>query len=145
MKAYNTPKDELHIESDNGETLVSITPEKTTIANFEGGGGNQYLELILDDVPKTKEQYSINELKALAASSIIPVKYVFSDDESEFSYSCGEVVTIEYTAAHDGFDAHASFTISGGADIIGNYVPVIDSMDNFSPDTKYTWIMQGIG
>ena len=39
MKAYNTPKDELHIESDTGETLVSITPEKTTIANLEGGGG----------------------------------------------------------------------------------------------------------
>lgn len=36
MKAYNTPKDELHIESDTGETLVSITPDKTTIANLEG-------------------------------------------------------------------------------------------------------------
>lgn len=42
MKAYNTPKDELHIESDTGETLVSITPEKTTIANLEGGGGDTY-------------------------------------------------------------------------------------------------------
>lgn len=40
MKAYNTPKDELHIESDTGETLVSITSEKTTIANLEGGGSN---------------------------------------------------------------------------------------------------------
>ena len=36
MKAYNTPKDELHIESDTGETLVSITSDKTTIANLEG-------------------------------------------------------------------------------------------------------------
>lgn len=41
MKAYNTPKDELHIESDTGETLVSITPEKTTIANLDSTSGER--------------------------------------------------------------------------------------------------------
>lgn len=46
MKAYNTPKDELHIESDTGETLVSITPDKTTIANLEGGGDKLYAHYI---------------------------------------------------------------------------------------------------
>lgn len=37
MKAYNTPNDTLTIKSDEGEELVKITPEKTTISNLEGG------------------------------------------------------------------------------------------------------------
>ena len=40
MKAYNTPNDTLTIKSDGGEELVKITSDKTTIANFEGGGSN---------------------------------------------------------------------------------------------------------
>lgn len=40
MKAYNTPNDTLTIKSDEGEELVKITPEKTTIANLEGGGSD---------------------------------------------------------------------------------------------------------
>lgn len=58
MKAYNTPKDELHIESDTGETLVSITPEKTTIANLEGGGDPGYTiakVLLAPEQSSTKE------------------------------------------------------------------------------------------
>lgn len=46
MKAYNTPKDELLIKSDEGEELVKITPEKTTIANLEGGGGSSGGKLV---------------------------------------------------------------------------------------------------
>ena len=34
MKAYNTPNDELRIENDNGEELVKITSDKTTITNL---------------------------------------------------------------------------------------------------------------
>lgn len=34
MKAYNTPNDELRIENDNGEVLVAITNEKTTVSNL---------------------------------------------------------------------------------------------------------------
>lgn len=37
MKAYNTPNDTLTIKSDEGEELVKITPDKTTIANLDGG------------------------------------------------------------------------------------------------------------
>ena len=47
MKAYNTPKDELLIKSDEGEELVKITPEKTTIANLEGGGGNSENTIVM--------------------------------------------------------------------------------------------------
>lgn len=49
MKAYNTPKDELLIKSDEGEELVKITPEKTTIANLEGGGGSDLPPVTSDD------------------------------------------------------------------------------------------------
>lgn len=38
MKAYNTPKEELRILGDDGDVLVSITPEKAFIKNLEGGG-----------------------------------------------------------------------------------------------------------
>ena len=40
MKAYNIPKEELRIEADDGDVLVSITPEKAFIKNLEGGGGD---------------------------------------------------------------------------------------------------------
>lgn len=36
MKAYNTPNDTLTIKSDEGEELVSITPEGASIKNLDG-------------------------------------------------------------------------------------------------------------
>lgn len=34
MKVYNTPQNELRIESDDGEVLVVITPDKAVIKNL---------------------------------------------------------------------------------------------------------------
>ena len=75
MKAYNTPKDELHIESDTGETLVSITPEKTTIANLEGGGGEIFYPVyIIDDGEGNyTSDKTINEILSAMDENKIPV------------------------------------------------------------------------
>lgn len=40
MKAYNTPNDELRIESDDGEELIKITSDKTTITNLGDSEGS---------------------------------------------------------------------------------------------------------
>lgn len=40
MKAYNTPNDELRIESDDGEEPIKITSDKTTITNLGDSEGS---------------------------------------------------------------------------------------------------------
>lgn len=41
MLITNTPNSELHIYNNDGKELVTITPEKTTVSNFEGGNPNR--------------------------------------------------------------------------------------------------------
>lgn len=51
MKAYNTPNDELRIESDDGEELIKITSDKTTITNLGDSEGSVLVADIGDVIP----------------------------------------------------------------------------------------------